>query len=92
MSYMAHVVSITYQVETLVMPFAKSWRFEFAVWSFGLKQSLHPVQRNVRQQGRDYSSYNVAKKVLELSLKVEIPRSKFQPNYGSGFKGAPLQP
>jgi hypothetical protein len=35
-----------------------------------------------------YSTNNVAKTVIDFS--VAIPRERLRPNYGDGFKGAPL--
>jgi hypothetical protein len=49
------------------------------------------VQGNIRQQGADWASYNVAKKVLEFEYQEEIPRSRLRAAYGDGFKGAPLR-
>ncbi|MBI3330155.1 MAG: hypothetical protein HYZ81_26035 [Nitrospinae bacterium] len=36
----------------------------------------------------DYTSYNVAKNVVEFS--ISIPRDQLRPGYGAGFLGAPL--
>lgn len=36
-----------------------------------------------------YSSYNVAKMVIEFS--TSIPRDQLRPGYGDGFLGAPLR-
>jgi hypothetical protein len=40
------------------------------------------------QRRRCYSSYNVAKRVIEFS--AVIPRDQLRPGYGDGFGGAPL--
>src|SRR5262249_39940552 len=54
---------------------------------------LHPpiegiVQEEIGQQRRVYTSYNVAKNVVEFSM--SIPRAELRPSYGAGFLGAPL--
>ncbi|MGB5060140.1 MAG: hypothetical protein WBO48_15685, partial [Candidatus Promineifilaceae bacterium] len=52
----------------------------------------HPfqtVQRHVHQNRRDYTTNNVAKKVIEFS--ITVPREQLRPNYGDGFRGAPLK-
>jgi hypothetical protein len=46
------------------------------------------VQRDIGQQGGYYTSYNVAKNVVEFSM--SIPRAQLRPSYGAGFLGAPL--
>jgi hypothetical protein len=46
------------------------------------------VKSNVCQERRDYTSYNVAKLMIEFS--TSIPRERLQPGYGDGFYGAPL--
>jgi hypothetical protein len=46
-------------------------------------------QENIAQQGGDYTSYKVAKRVIEFS--ASIPRAHLRPGYGDGFLGAPLQ-
>lgn len=46
------------------------------------------MQIQVGQQGRDYTSYNVAKNIVEFS--TSIPREQLRPGYGTGFLGAPL--
>jgi len=50
---------------------------------------FHAVQRNVRQQGAQQSSYNIAKRSVEFA--VTIPREHLRAGYGQGFRGAPLQ-
>jgi hypothetical protein len=47
------------------------------------------VQQQIRQQRRKYTSYNVAKNVVEFS--ISIPREQLRPGYGAGFLGAPLK-
>jgi hypothetical protein len=54
---------------------------------------LHPqvediVQIAVGQQRAHYTSYKVAKNVVEFS--TSIPRKQLHPSYGAGFLGAPL--
>lgn len=39
------------------------------------------------QAGVD-ASYNIAKNVIEFE--ITIPRQRLRPNYGDGFRGAPL--
>lgn len=39
-------------------------------------------------RGGGYTSYNVAKNVVEFS--TSIPRAQLRPGYGAGFLGAPL--
>jgi hypothetical protein len=46
------------------------------------------VQEAIGQQRRDYTSYKVAKNVVEFS--TSIPREELRPGYGAGFLGAPL--
>jgi hypothetical protein len=40
-------------------------------------------------RGCGYTSYKVAKRVVEFSTR--IPRAHLRPGYGDGFLGAPLQ-
>ncbi|MBK7919357.1 MAG: hypothetical protein IPJ94_24475 [Chloroflexi bacterium] len=47
------------------------------------------IQRHIREYGRDYTTNNVAKKVIEFS--ITVPREQLRPNYGDGFRGAPLK-
>jgi hypothetical protein len=47
------------------------------------------VQKDVRQQGREHPSHNVANKLGRLWV-VAIPRARLRPAYGDGFRGAPL--
>jgi hypothetical protein len=54
---------------------------------------LHPhieriLHEEIRQQGTDYTSYKVAKNVVEFS--TSIPREELRPGYGAGCLGAPL--
>jgi hypothetical protein len=54
---------------------------------------LHPLvegvmHKQIRKQGADYTSYNVAKLMIEFS--TNIPRERLRPGYGDGFYGAPL--
>ena len=46
------------------------------------------IKGDIRQQGAVYTSYNVAKNVVEFS--TSIPREQLRPGYGAGFLGAPL--
>src|SRR5689334_11619120 len=41
-------------------------------------------------QMRNYSSYNGAKRVVELPFSTRIPRARLRPSYAAGFQGAPL--
>ncbi len=45
----------------------------------------HIVEINVREQGRDHASYNVAK--LSLIPETSIPRARLRPRYGQGWLG-----
>ncbi len=47
------------------------------------------VQKQIRQQGTNYTSYKVANFLVEFS--TSIPRTQLRPSYGDGFLGAPLQ-
>jgi hypothetical protein len=47
------------------------------------------VQRDIGEDGRDYTPYKVANLLLEFS--TSIPRTQLRPSYGEGFLGAPLQ-
>ena len=53
-----------------------------------LPPAIPHVQVEVREPGRAYTSYNVAKNVVEFS--TSIPREQLRPSYGAGFLGAPL--
>jgi hypothetical protein len=46
------------------------------------------MQVDVGQKRAYYTSYNVAKNVVEFS--TSIPRAQLRPGYGAGFLGAPL--
>jgi hypothetical protein len=46
------------------------------------------IQGHIRNDGGDYTSYKVAKNVVEFS--TSIPREQLRPSYGAGFLGAPL--
>jgi hypothetical protein len=48
---------------------------------------LAPQQPSAR--AADYTSYNVAKRVIEFS--TSIPRTGLRPQYGAGFLGVPIQ-
>lgn len=78
------VIGITYQIQPFVMPFTQGWCFEFAVWPFGLKQSLHPVKRNVRQQGRDYPALWRAS--FSVGVVTKFHYSSFEPASYCGGK------
>ena len=71
----------------------KQWRTAGVLDTDG--QSLPWTRSRVRhsvtgtpQGGRQYTSYNVAKNVVEFS--TSIPRDQLRPGYGVGFMGAPL--
>ena len=49
---------------------------------------IKPVHIGISKNGRDYASNNVAKNVIDFS--IAISRAQLRPNYGDGFKGAPL--
>jgi hypothetical protein len=46
------------------------------------------MQEEIRQQRARYTSYKVAKRVVEFS--TNIPRAQLRPGYGAGFLGVPL--
>jgi hypothetical protein len=46
------------------------------------------MQHDVGEEWAGDATYNVAKSVLDYSIK--IPRERLRPNYGDGFQGAPL--
>jgi hypothetical protein len=48
------------------------------------------MEVDIRQQGRDNPSNNIAKTVIDFS--ITIPREQLRPGYGDGFGGAPLDP
>ena len=43
----------------------------------------------IRYGRRRYFTNNVAKTLLEFS--ISVPRTRLRPNYGEGFRGAPLK-
>ena len=53
-----------------------------------LKFLVEFVEIDVCQDGTYNSSNNIAKNVIDFS--IAIPRERLRPNYGDGFKGAPL--
>ena len=53
------------------------------------QQCIQTVERDMCQQRGPYTSYNVAKNVVEFS--TSIPREQLRPGYGAGFLGAPLR-
>jgi len=65
------------------------WRYGPPIGPFGSEQAFHPIQRGIRQQGREHPTYNVANILLDFSL--TLPREWLQPRYGDGFQGAPLR-
>jgi hypothetical protein len=73
--------------------FAPSWRTVVGIPRQLVSSPAHlPIERrqeNIAQQGGDYTSYNVAKNVVEFS--TSIPREQLRPGYGAGFLDAPLQ-
>lgn len=46
------------------------------------------MKEYIGQEWGNYSSYNVAKIVIEFD--ITIPRKRLRPKYGDGFRGAPL--
>src|SRR5207253_7198428 len=57
----------------------------------GFYKFVQLVEQDVGEDGADYASYNVAKKVIEFEYQEEIPRHRLRAAYGDGFKGAPLR-
>ena len=39
---------------------------------------------------REYTSFNVAKRLVEFEFSCSIPRAQLRPSYGAGFQGAPV--
>ena len=46
------------------------------------------MEHHIGQDGAEHASNNVAKNVINFS--IAISREQLRPNYGEGFKGAPL--
>lgn len=77
------VVGITYQIQPFVRPFTPGRHDRLAVWPFGLEQALHTVQRNIRQQGRDYSALGRASFSVGVVTKFHYSGFKPASNCGS---------
>ena len=59
----------------------------------GREDPTHPhvesiMQEQVREDGADHSTHNLAK--LPFDLSVTVPRERLRPKYRDGFWGAPL--
>ena len=53
------------------------------------KRSAIPHRGRHTARRHHYTTNNVAKKVIEFS--ITVPREQLRPNYGDGFRGAPLK-
>jgi len=65
-------------------------RFSATVWNnhFLKPQIEHEVQVDIGENRRNHAFNNVAKTVIEFL--ITISRERLRPQYGDGFRGAPL--